>query len=133
MGIYNELSELESSSPQKSASSTGSTSPKPQTPTPPPSRTPRRHDVTDDVTTSLLAGVDLAGWREIISETETHNSALRLSAKERDAVEDLVRDLRRKKRIKTSMNELVRLGLLVLLHDFAERKEQSIVYRVKKS
>lgn len=133
MGIYNELSELESSSPQKPTSSTGSTSPKPQASTPPASRTPRRHGVTDDVTTSLLAGVDLAGWREIISETETHNSALRLSAKERDAVEDLVRDLRRKKRIKTSMNELVRLGLLVLLHDFAERKEQSIVYRVKKS
>lgn len=87
----------------------------------------------EDVVTSLLDDVDLGEWREMIANTETHSSAFRLSSAERDAVEDMVRDLRRVKRVKTSMNELARLGLMLLIHDFRKRGDKSIVYRVKKT
>ena len=136
MGIYDTLSQLDADQapqPTKPPTAVEPQSPQATTTTPKNTRTPRRHDVVGDVVTSVLAGVDLAAWREVVSDTETHSSALRLSAAERDAVEDLVRDLRRAKRIKTSMNELARLGLLLLVHDFRTREEESIVYRVKKS
>lgn len=90
-------------------------------------------DVGTDVTTSLLYGVSRKLWRERIEETETHNSSLRLSAQERDQIEDVVRDLRRQYRIKTSMNEMARLGLLLLAHDFRQRGRKSIVAAVKTS
>lgn len=136
MGIYDTLSQLDNNpapQPRQEPTAIEPQSPEAPSSTPKSTRTPRRHDVVSDVVTSLLAGVDMTAWREMVADTETHSSALRLSAVERDAVEDLVRDLRRAKRIKTSMNELARLGLLLLVHDFREREEQSIVYRVKKS
>lgn len=135
MGIYDTLSQLDEAPPAPASTKEVATeaAPRPERrSTRTPARTPRRTDVTDDVVTSLLAGVDLSKWRELIGNTETHNSAFRLSAAERDAVEDLVRDLRRTKRVKTSMNELARLGLLLLIHDFRTRGEQSVVFRVKK-
>lgn len=136
MGIYDTLSQLDADQAPQPRQKTAAVQPQsPEAPasTPKSTRTPRRHDVAGDVVTSLLTGVDLVAWREMVADTETHSSALRLSAAERDAVEDLVRDLRRAKRIKTSMNELARLGLLLLVHDFRAREEESIVYRVKKS
>jgi len=93
----------------------------------------RRQDVTADVMTSLNQDINRKLWREIIEETETHNSSLRMSAKERDQVEDAVRDLKRKYRIKTSMNEIARLGLLFLINDFKRRGEHSIIAEVKTS
>jgi hypothetical protein len=35
--------------------------------------------------------------------------------------------------IKTSMNELARLGLLSILRDYKQHKKESLVYKVKKS
>jgi hypothetical protein len=94
-----------------------------------------RHEVTTDVKrdgmTSVLHDVNKKRWRELIEETEVHNSSLRLSLKEREQIEDVVRDLKRKYRIKTSMNELARLGLLVLIHNFMQQGEQSIIVDVK--
>lgn len=136
MGIYDTLSQLDEAAPEKAQPVEIPTevAPRPERrSTRTPARTPGRPDVVGDVVTSFLAGVDLGEWRELIGNTETHNSAFRLSAAERDAVEDLVRDLRRTKRVKTSMNELARLGLLLLIHDFRTRAEQSVVIRVKKS
>src|SRR5690242_8704947 len=49
-----------------------------------------------NVTTSARHDVPLKRWREIIENTETQNSALRLTAIERYAVEDLLQNLRRK-------------------------------------
>jgi hypothetical protein len=69
----------------------------------------------------------------LIENTETHNSALRLTRKERYDVEDVVSDLERTHHIKTSMNELARLGLLSILRDYKQRKQQSLVYKVKKA
>lgn len=140
MGIYDDLSKLDQPTPAPP-----SITPSPEV-TPPahpprtsisrprksPPLTPIVTDVITDVVTSLLEEVDIAGWRELITDTETHNSALRLSASERDSVEDLVRDLKRKERIKTSMNELARLGLLLLVDDFRRRGAKSIIHRIKK-
>jgi hypothetical protein len=88
-------------------------------------------DATADVTTSLLEGVNKKLWRELIEETETHNSSLRISVKEREQIEDIVRDLKRQYRIKTSMNEIARLGLLFLTQDFRQRGKESIIAEVK--
>lgn len=90
-------------------------------------------DVMGDGMTSLLQGVKLKAWQEVIENTETQNSALRLTSAERYAIEDVVNELRRQEKIKTSMNEIVRLGLLLLIHDFKQNKQRSLLYRVKKA
>lgn len=89
------------------------------------------HDVVTDVMTSVLLE-DISMWRKVLAVSETHNSALRLSAQERDDIEDCVLLLRRKFGIKTSMNELARLGLLLLVRDVRTRKSESLVCAVKK-
>src|SRR4030095_15431089 len=86
-----------------------------------------------DVMTSLLHNVNLRTWRDVIENTETQNSALRLTSEERYAVEDMINELRRKEKIKTSMNEIARLGLLLLIHDFVKNKRASLLYRIKKA
>jgi hypothetical protein len=86
-----------------------------------------------DVTTSSRQEVNHRAWRDIIENTETHNSALRLTREERYDVEDVVSDLERTHHIKTSMNELARLGLLSILRDYKQHKKESLVYKVKKS
>ena len=86
-----------------------------------------------DVMTSMRQDVDYRAWKDIIENTETHNSALRLTRKERYDVEDAVSDLERTHHIKTSMNELARLGLLSLIRDYKQHRKQSLVYKVKKS
>lgn len=92
-----------------------------------------RQDVMIDVTTSLLQDVDLKRWREQIEDTETQNSSLRLTSQERYVIEDVISELQRKEKIKTSMNEVARLGLLFLIHEFKKNRRQSILYRVKKA
>ena len=72
-------------------------------------------------------------WRDVIENTETHNSALRLTRDERYAVEDMIQDLERKHKVKTSMNEVARLGILSIVHDYKKNKQGSLVYKVKKS
>lgn len=90
-------------------------------------------DVMNDVLTSSLQGVNLKEWQEIIENTETHNSSLRITEKEKQAVEDLITELARKYKIKTSMNEVARLGLLYLIQDFKKNKSKSIISQVKKA
>lgn len=92
-----------------------------------------RQDVTIDVTTALLQDVDLKRWRETIENTETQNSSLRLTSEERYVIEDVISELQRKERIKTSMNEVARLGLLFLIHEFKQNRRTSILYHVKKA
>lgn len=92
---------------------------------------PRHHDVTPDVVTSVLPE-NVSMWRKILANTETHSSALRLSAQERDDIEDCVLLLRRTLGIKTSMNELARLGLLLLVQDVHARKSKSVICAVKR-
>jgi hypothetical protein len=109
--------------------------PSPTAPAPKPSP---RHDAPStqgkpDVTTSRRDDVDYRAWREIIENTETHNSSLRLTAAENFAVEDVITDLKRHLKVKTSLNELARLGLLYLIHDFKTHRENSLLYKVKKS
>ncbi len=86
-----------------------------------------------DVTTSSHQDVNLRKWRDLIEDTETHNSALRITNEERYEVEDLVSELRRKYKIKTSMNEIARLGLLYIIDDFKKDKQNSLIIKVKKS
>jgi hypothetical protein len=86
-----------------------------------------------DVTTSPRQDIKYRAWRDIIENTETHNSALRLTREERYDVEDVVSDLERSHHIKTSMNELARLGLLSILRDYKQHKKESLVYKVKKA
>ena len=90
-------------------------------------------DVTIDVTTSLLQDIDLKRWQELIENTETQNSSLRLTSEERYVIEDVISELQRKERIKTSMNEVARLGLLFLIHEFKKNGHTSLLYRVKKA
>jgi hypothetical protein len=86
-----------------------------------------------DGMTSARQAIKLKAWQEIIEDTQTQNSALRLTSTERYAVEDVVNELRRKYGIKTSMNELARLGLLLLIHDFKQHKKTSLIHEVKKA
>ena len=86
-----------------------------------------------DVMTSLLQDVNLRDWRDTIENTQTRGSSLRLTNEEIYAVEDVIKDLERLLKIKTSINELARLGLLFLIHDFKHNGEKSLVYKVKKS
>jgi len=87
-----------------------------------------RHDVMTSVSRE-----EVTRWRKMLANSETHGSALRLSAQERDDVEDCVLLLRRTYGIKTSMNELVRLGLLLLVRDVRTRKSKSVICAVKES
>src|SRR5918993_2080442 len=89
--------------------------------------------VTNDVMTSSLQDVNLRLWRDTIENTETHNSSLRLTTEEGEQIEDLITDLKRKHKIKTSLNEVARLGLLHIVQDFKKNGEHSLVYKVKKS
>ena len=95
--------------------------------------TPGQTSVRHDVTPSPRHDVNYRAWRDIIENTETLNSALRLTREERYEVEDMIQDLERKHKIKTSMNEVARLGLLSVIHDYKTKKQQSLVYKVKKS
>src|SRR3954452_6789797 len=89
--------------------------------------------IIDNVTTSSHHDVNFRKWRDIIEDTEVHNSALRLTNEESYAIEDLVSELRRKYKIKTSMNEIARLGLLYIMNDFKKDKPQALIIKVKKS
>jgi hypothetical protein len=90
-------------------------------------------DVNHDVMTSLSQDIDLRTWQEIIENTETQNTALRLTTEERYAIEDAVNELRRKYGIKTSMNEVARLGLMLIIHDFKKNKKESMIHKGKKA
>jgi len=90
-------------------------------------------DVMIDVMTSLLQDVNLRAWREVIENTETQNTALRMTSEERYAIEDVVNELRRKEKVKTSMNEIARLGMMYLIYDFKKNGHESILYKVKKT
>jgi hypothetical protein len=90
---------------------------------------PRSHDVT----TSLSHDVDFRKWRDIIEDTETRNSSLRITSSEKYDIEDLIGELERKYKIKTSLNEIARLGILYLIDDFQKGKLSSLIIKVKKS
>lgn len=90
-------------------------------------------DVMIDVMTSLLQDVNLREWREVIENTETQNTALRITSEERYAIEDVVNELRRKEKVKTSMNEIARLGMIYLIYDFKKNGRESILYKIKKA
>ena len=85
--------------------------------------TSQRHDVT----------TSLRDWKNIIENTEVQNSSLRLTPKEKQNIEDLITTLKRKYKIKTSMNEISRLGLLYLLDNFNNKEEDSLIIKVKNS
>lgn len=94
---------------------------------------PGNEEGVNDVTTSLLQDVSLREWKDIVENTETHNSSLRLTNDEVYEVEDLINELRRNLKVKTSLNEVARLGLLYIIHDFKKKRKNSLVYKVKKS
>lgn len=110
-------------------------SPTPESP--PPARKQNRKQVnksaTNDVSTSARQHVKLRAWKDTIENTETHNSSLRLTTEEGEHIEDLITDLKRTFKIKTSLNEIARLGLLHLVQDFKQNGENSLIYKVKKS
>src|SRR5918992_480825 len=110
-------------------------SPTPESP--PPARKQSNKKVnkaaTNDVMTSSLQDVNLRVWRDTIENTETHNSSLRLTTEEGEQIEDLITNLKRKYKIKTSLNEVARLGLLHIVQDFKKNGEDSLIYKVKKS
>ena len=90
-------------------------------------------DPSNDVTTSLLHDVNLREWRDLIEDTETHNSSLRLTRAEMYEVEDVKKELERKLKVGTSLNEMARLGLLYIIHDFKKNREKSLIVKVKTS
>ena len=111
------------------------TSPRPESPSPARQQSNKKvnNSATNDVMTSSLHDVDLRAWRDTIENTETHNSSLRLTTDEGEHIEDLITDLKRKFKIKTSLNEIARLGLLHIVQDFKKNGENSLIYKVKKS
>ena len=87
----------------------------------------------DDVTTSVRHDVNYRARKEIIEETESHNSSLRITNEEKYAVKDLIDELERKYKARTSLNEIARLGLLYIIEDFKKQRLESLVIKVKKS
>ena len=57
-------------------------------------------EINPDVVTSIRNEVTLRDWKDIIENTETHNSSLRLTNEENYAVEDLINELKRSLKIK---------------------------------
>ena len=102
-------------------------------PIPKPAKESEIQKTLTDVMTSVLQDVNLRDWRDTIENTQTRGSSLRLTNEEIYAVEDVIQDLERLLNVKTSINELARLGLLFLIHDFKQNGEKSLVYKVKKS
>ena len=90
-------------------------------------------ELNHEVTTSSLHEINFRVWKDTIENTETHNSSLRLTNEENYAAEDMINDLKRSLKVKTSLNEVARLGLLYIIHDFKQNREKSLVYKVKKS
>jgi len=90
-------------------------------------------EINRDVVTSPLQDVNLREWRDLIENTETHNSSLRMTREEVFQVEDLLTEIKRNLKIKSSLNEVARLGLLYTLKDFMKNKEKSLIVKVKKS
>ena len=133
MGIYGDLSKLAGTAETEAGvAAVGAPPPSRSAALLRPARAERvRPDVVGDAVTSVLHGVDLRAWRDGIVNTETHNSALRMTVAEREQVEDLIRDLKRGERIRTSMNELARLGLMFLIHDYRKEGKKSVVCVVK--
>jgi hypothetical protein len=133
MADYSELLAAENDkNPQKKPVSPVKPSPEKKESTQP-SKEASTSEVIHDVTTSSRHDVSYRAWRDIIENTETLNSALRLTRDERYEVEDIIQDFERKHKIKTSMNEVARLGLLSIIHDYKKNKQQSLLYKVKKS
>jgi hypothetical protein len=112
---------------------TQSAKPTEKTPLPQVPKKAERQQTLIDVMTSVLQDVNLRAWRDTIENTQTRGSSLRLTNEEIYAVEDVIKDLERLLHIKTSINELARLGLLFLIHEFKHNGEKSLVYQVKKS
>jgi hypothetical protein len=110
-----------------------SAKPTEKTPLPQGPKAADTHKTLTDVMTSVLQDVNLRDWRDTIENTQTRGSSLRLTNEEIYAVEDAIQDLERLLNIKTSINELARLGLLFLMHDLKQNGEKSLVYQVKKS
>lgn len=96
-------------------------------------KTNENSEESHNIMTSSLHDVNYREWKDIIENTETHNSSLRLTNEENYAVEDLVNDLKRKLKVKTSLNEIARLGILYIINDFKKNREKSLIYKVKKS
>lgn len=100
-------------------------------------RTSRRRDVMTSsrkkVQKQRTDAPDYRSWRKTIENTEVQNSSLRLTPEEKINIEDLTMTLKRKYKIKTSMNELARLGLLYLLADFDKDSSESLIVKVKES
>ncbi len=123
--------------PLSSADNSDKTIKSPTPDSPAPVRTQSKKQVnkpvTNDVTTLSRHDVKLRTWRDIIENTETHNSSLRLTTEEGENIEDLITSLKRKFKIKTSLNEIARLGLLHIVQDFKNNGENSLIYKVKKS
>ena len=136
MGRFDALTQIEDK-PKKITSSQEGSSPTPLGNTfdredfKPTEKTPLAHrstkevkrDSRTDVTTSSLHDVNLRGWRDTIENTETHNSSLRMTTDEGDNIEDVIQELKRKLKVKTSLNEVARLGLLYVVDDFKKNRE----------
>jgi hypothetical protein len=90
-------------------------------------------EVNIDVVTSSRQEVNYRAWRDLIEDTETHNSSLRITRHEKFDIEDFIKDLERKHGVNTSLNELARLGMLYLIDDYKKKRTNSLVYKVKKS
>jgi hypothetical protein len=86
-----------------------------------------------DVTASTRHDINYRAWNDLIEDTEKHNSSLRITKREKFDVEDFIKDLERKHGVKTSLNELARLGILYLIDDYKKNRTNSLVYKVKKS
>src|SRR5262249_545281 len=74
-----------------------------KTPLPKPAKEPEIQKTLTDVMTSLLQDVDIRDWRDTIENTQTRGSSLRLTNEEIYAVEDVIKDLERLLKIKTSI------------------------------
>lgn len=93
------------------------------------SKTARQTDNTHSVPT----GDQLRRLRDVLLEDHPVHNTFRYSQDSLDAVRDIVYELEVKRGIKTSRNDVMRLGLAWLVDDYRTRREQSVLVQVLKA
>lgn len=74
----------------------------------------------------------IAAIRKAISEVGKKASTYRLSSSEKKALVKIIYEFRIMKNIRITENEIVRIAIQYLIHEYQEKKSGSLLLRIKK-
>lgn len=92
-------------------------------------------EVENDLLTKGFQAVDpltAKQWRKKLDDKTGSNSSLRIPKDEKRPVEDMLTDLERRYGYSISMNDLARLGLMLLTNDFKRKRSRALVLEILK-